>query len=89
MTTTAAMGYEERQEQARRFARLIVYGLATPIEPMATRAQVLEVPCATCGAETAHECEAGSLRPSFLGRAFPGLRGIHARRYLDRTGDPR
>jgi hypothetical protein len=91
MSTTAVMSYEEREEDRRRFARFVVYGPREPMEPMATRAEVLEIPCATCGAAAGAECSAGPvpLHPSFLGRAFPGLRGIHTRRYLDRTGDPR
>jgi hypothetical protein len=59
------------------------------MEPMATRAEVLEIPCEGCGAGAGAECDTAFPRPSFLGRAFPGLRGIHARRYLDRTDDPR
>lgn len=89
MSATAVMSYEEQEESRRRFAMFVVHGPREPMEPMATRAEVLEGPCTTCGAAAGAECSIASLSPSFLGRAFPGLRGIHTRRYLDRTGDPR
>jgi hypothetical protein len=87
--TTAALSYEERQDRARRFARFIIYGPPQPMEPMATRAQVMAIPCAFCRAEAGAECSHAGLRVSYLGRAFPELRGLHTRRYLDRTHDPR
>ena len=89
MAATAVMSYEEQEEDHRRFARFVVYGPREPMEPMATRAGVLEVPCAVCRAAAGAECVAVPLVVSFLGRAFPALRGIHTRRYLDRTHDPR
>lgn len=78
--------YEQAQERGRQVA---AFWRAGPHEPMATRAQVLEVPCSACGAEPGAECDTSFPRPSWLGMAMPGLRGIHTRRYLDKTGDPR
>ena len=89
MSTTAVMSYEEQEEDRRRFAKGFAYGPREPMEPLATRAEVLEIPCEDCDAEAGAECQTAFPRPSFLGRALPGLRGIHTRRYLDRTGDPR
>lgn len=89
MATTAVMSYEEREEDRRRFARWFACGPQEPMEPLAARAEVLEIPCEGCGAAAGEECRTAFPRPSFLGRAFPGLRDIHTRRYLDRTGDPR
>lgn len=91
MSTTSVLSYEELEERRKRFAMFFARGPREPMEPMATRAEVLEVPCGACGADAGAECNAGPLPlcPSFLGRAFPALRGIHTRRYLDSTSDPR
>jgi hypothetical protein len=89
MTTTAVLSYEERRERSRRFAHFLVNGPREPWEPLATRAEVVEVPCSVCRAEAGAECRTAFPFLSFLGRAFPSLQGIHACRYLDRTHDPR
>jgi len=89
MSATAVLSYEEREERRKRFARWFAFGPRPTGEPMATRAEILEIPCGFCGAAPGADCDTAFPRPSFLGRAFPGLRGIHTRRYLDRTNDPR
>lgn len=80
---------EEQEERRERFWRWFACDPREPMEPMATRAEVLEIPCGFCGAAAGTECDTAFPRPSFLGRAFPALRGIHAPRYLNRANDPR
>jgi hypothetical protein len=79
----AATRVEERQ---RRGERMAAFWRSRP-EPMATLAEVLEVPCATCGAEAGAGCAPAPAR--ILGLALPSLASVHTRRYLDLTHDPR
>lgn len=64
---------------------------SAPHEPAATRAEVLGVACSVCSAEPGAECDAAFPHPAFAaGMVFgAGMRGVHLRRYLDKTGDPR
>lgn len=64
---------------------------AAPHAPMASRAEVLEIACGGCGAEPGEECATAFPRVAFFaGMLFgPEFGGMHLRRYLDRTGDPR
>lgn len=62
---------------------------AGPHEPKATRAEVLEIACSLCAAEPGELCDVSFPRVSFIGIIFRGFDGIHLRRYLDRTHDPR
>jgi hypothetical protein len=87
MTETAAQRRERQERQGRQIA---AYLRAAPHEPMATRAEVLEVPCPVCGAEAGAECGTAFPRSAWAaGMLFRGFSGVHLRRYLDRTGDPR
>lgn len=69
---------------------LVAFLRAGPYEPLVTREQVLEVPCAHCGAEAGAECDTSFPRPAmFAGLALRGMRGIHMSRYQDVAHDPR
>lgn len=83
--------FEQRQERARQlYDALIFFRRHGPLEPMATREQVLEIPCVFCGAEAGSECSTRFPRPAmFAGMALRGLSGVHMRRYQDRAHDPR
>jgi hypothetical protein len=70
---------------------LAAFMTAAPYAPLATRAEVLEIPCSHCGAPAAQECATAFPRPAFVaGMVFgSALRGVHIRRYQDKTHDPR
>lgn len=83
------LSFEERDRRARGIYTFLRSG---PHEPMATPAEVLEVPCAGCGAPPGEQCRTAFPHTAWAAgmtlRGFAGS-GIHLRRYLDRTGDPR
>jgi hypothetical protein len=86
--------FEEREAHAREIASSFVTLLRTgPLEPMATQAEVLEIACSSagCGAGPGEECRTAFPHPAFTaGVALgAGWAGVHLRRYLDKTGDPR
>lgn len=58
-----------------------------PWKPLASREDVLCAPC-SCGALPGQECDLGAF-PSFLGMLMPEMSGVHTRRYLNWTEDPR
>lgn len=70
---------------------LLEFLLASPHEPMATPAEVLEAECPLCGSAPGVPCDFSRYRFSLLGlvlRDFSGL-PIHTKRYLAKTHDPR
>ena len=91
MTGDAVESFEVRQERGRRlWDALRWFQHNGPYEPLATREQVLEIPCAHCGAEAGAECDTRFPRPAmFGGTVLRGMSGVHMRRYQDRAHDPR
>lgn len=90
-TETFATDFERRQERGRRLVEALrMFQHNGPYEPLVTREQVLEAPCAFCRAEAGAECETQFGKPAiFAGWALRGMRGIHMRRYQDVAHDPR
>ena len=62
---------------------------AGPHEPLAAPGQVTAGPCALCGAGPGRPCDTSGMRPALAGLVLRGFAGIHLRRYLDLTRDPR
>lgn len=86
--------FEEREEYARLVASSFTWLLRNgPLEPMASRAEVLDLACPSpgCGAAPSEECRTEFPHPAFTAGAVLGVewRDVHLRRYLDKTGDPR
>lgn len=87
MTETYAERFARRQQRSRQLVAFLRRG---PHEPLVTREQVLEIPCAHCGTEAGAECDTAFPRPVlFGGMALRGMTGVHMRRYQDRAHDPR
>lgn len=89
-----ARTFEEREARGRENARMLRHLLRTgPLEPMASRAEVLELACSSpgCGAAAGEECHAEFPHAAWAAPVAFGAewRGVHLRRYLDKTGDPR
>ena len=88
MSETALERFERQQASARANAEALTWLLHNgPLDPQATPEEVLTVACRVCGAEPGAPCDTRWPRPSFA--SFVRLPGIHLRRYLDKTGDPR
>ena len=80
------LSWEDRNRQSRDLLRFLRSG---PYEPMASRDEVLKIPCGSCGAEAGASCDTAFPRPTMIWGIFRGFGDIHLRRYLDRTHDPR
>jgi hypothetical protein len=85
VSETAAQRFD-RQQQGNALKQFLRAG---PYEPLATRDEVLEVPCSACAADAGSPCDTSFPRPSLAGLALRGFSGVHLRRYMDRTHDPR
>lgn len=84
---------ENRWERAQRHGRAMRSLMRSgPHEPLATREQVIEgTSCTVCRAAPGAECDGAHPHPAFAAGLVFGasMRGVHLRRYLDKTGDPR
>jgi len=77
------------EDSSRRSRGLLSFLRAGPYEPLATPEQVVGAPCAFCGAGPGRPCDTSGMRPALAGLLLRGFSGIHTRRYLDLTHDPR
>ena len=79
----------QRLDRAEAMAAFVRGG---PYEPLATRDEVLEIACRSpgCRADAGQPCSTAFPHGAYMtGMVFRDLSGIHLRRYLDRTHDPR
>lgn len=85
-TETYGERFDRKQREGEGLKRFLHAG---PHEPMAMRDEVLEIACRGCLAAPGAFCDTTFPRISLTGLAFRDLSGVHLRRYLDRTHDPR
>lgn len=86
MSETYRERFDRKQREGEGLKRFLHAG---PYEPLATRDEVLEVTCSVCQAGPGVPCDTAFPHPSLAGLVFRGFSGIHLRRYLDKTHDPR
>jgi hypothetical protein len=81
----------ESEQMSRLDAALANFVRNAPYEPLATPAEVLEVPCSLCGAIAGEPCGTSRFLAFAAGMFLRGFGGhnIHLRRYQDKAHDPR
>ena len=83
--------HERRERQEREGRAMAAMLRSAPHKPLATRAEVLQVPCSHCGAEAGTECRTAVPRPALMAGLLFGseFSGVHLGRYQAKTRDPR